>query len=296
MTSTKQWLASGVAALGLLGCGGADLDTTGRQLDTVNHSAEAKAGSKAFLALGDSIAFGFNPYVPLAPPSNFVGYPEVIAAQGHSITNASCPGESSGSFLSSSAPDNGCRTFKQFFSLHADYETTQIEYAVSAVQNTAFKYITINIGANDLFLLQAACANAPNPFVCIQAGLEPTIEAYGQNLTNAFNQINGAGYNKKFVALTTYATNYNDPLAVTALTMLNNKLTSTLPPGSKVADGYGVFQTASSSSGGDACAAGLLIPKPAPEVGCDIHPSQAGRELLANTIMAAIGLDDDEDE
>src|SRR5689334_4864068 len=75
-----------------------------------------------YLALGDSISFGFNPRLfppftpipPLPSPDRFRGYPEVVAdvmhlTQSKKMVNASCPGETSSSFLVI-GPDNGCNS------------------------------------------------------------------------------------------------------------------------------------------------------------------------------------------
>ncbi len=61
-----------------------------------------------YLALGDPIAFGFNPTLfsptlPTPTPSDFVGYPEIVAQvenllQSKKEVNAACPGETSASF------------------------------------------------------------------------------------------------------------------------------------------------------------------------------------------------------
>src|SRR5215471_21762585 len=74
-----------------------------------------------YLALGDSVPFGLNitllpPFSQKLPtPAEFVGYPEPVAASEHLLqskqeVNASCPGETSGSFLNASMPDNGCNS------------------------------------------------------------------------------------------------------------------------------------------------------------------------------------------
>src|SRR2546428_3545571 len=68
-----------------------------------------------FLALGDSVAFGFSPLVrDPSEPENFVGYPEALAKLlDADVVNASCPGEASGGFISLTSPlDNGCRAFR----------------------------------------------------------------------------------------------------------------------------------------------------------------------------------------
>jgi hypothetical protein len=287
MKFSKRSLFVGLGTLGFVGCGGADWDQAGQGLEADEPVELMAAPSKSFLSLGNSIAFGFSPLV--APvPTNYIGYPEVIAARGHKVTNPSCPGETSSSFFSTTAPDNGCRGFKAAYALHADYETTQSVYMVAAIKNavakkTPFNWITLDIGANDLFLLQKNCANDP---ACIQAGMPALLNTYANNLTNGYNQVKAAGYTGKFVGLTTYAPNYNDQQAVGALNAINATLNSfTQRIGGKLADGFKEFQTRAAAFGGDSCAAGLLIKLP--NGTCDIHPSQTGREVLADAVLNA---------
>jgi hypothetical protein len=276
----------GLGALGIVGCGGANWEEPAQESEVADES-EAITGSKTFLSLGDSIAFGFNPLVAPTPVSNYVGYPEFIASKGNKVTNASCPGESSGSFLDATAPDTGCRGFKAQFALHADYETTQMAFLLSVLKKTNFSYITLNLGANDLFLLQGACQG---DVTCIQNGLPGVVQAYSANLNKGFDQVVAADLASKckgkFIGVTTYATNYNDPLAVPALTAINSALrtfTTSQRVSGKVVDGFEEFRLASLAFGGDACAAGLLIKKP--DNTCDIHPSQKGREILGAAIL-----------
>src|ERR1700686_4632724 len=73
-----------------------------------------------YLRLGDSVPYGLNPTLlptapgqPLPTPGQFIGYPEFVAKDEHLLQskkeiNASCPGETTGSFWTSGAPDNGC--------------------------------------------------------------------------------------------------------------------------------------------------------------------------------------------
>src|ERR1035438_626929 len=82
-----------------------------------------------YLALGDSIAFGYDPTVAIPAPDKFTGYPEIVAQLEHLLqskkeVNAACPGETSGSFLNVLAPDNGCNGlngFKAKIGLHTSY-------------------------------------------------------------------------------------------------------------------------------------------------------------------------------
>jgi hypothetical protein len=64
----------------------------------------------------DSVAFGYSPLLDPSNPDNFVGYPSIVAqlADGN-VTNASCLGETSGSFISPTGTDNGCVCSAPFF-------------------------------------------------------------------------------------------------------------------------------------------------------------------------------------
>src|SRR5438046_2686082 len=102
-----------------------------------------------YLALGDSVAFGLDPTLLISIqqpplPSAFTGYPEIVASAEHLLTskkevNASCPGETSGSFWIPGAPDFGCHDlgpqgqppFKTWVGLHTSYPGTQLAFAVS---------------------------------------------------------------------------------------------------------------------------------------------------------------------
>jgi GDSL-like lipase/acylhydrolase family protein len=270
--------------LGLAACGSAGIDPGE---DSFSESEEEFGARRIkYLALGDSIAFGFNPLV--AAPQNpraYRGYPEVIGTiLPNSVTNAGCPGETSGSLLSDTAADNGCRNWKLAYSLHADYETTQIAFARDfIVKNPDTKFVSLNIGANDLLLLQKKCVG---DLVCIKTNLPAALAAYGQNLGATYATLRAAGFTGKFVGLTTYAINYNDPLSVGALTALNQVMAQvTTAFGGVVADGFGTFKFFADKAGGDSCAAGLLIKLP--DQTCDIHPSQKGRDILAVSVVAA---------
>lgn len=62
-----------------------------------------------YLALGDSVTFGYEEAGVTPPPDyhdagSFVGYPEQLARALHvKVTNAACPGETSASLVNSAA-------------------------------------------------------------------------------------------------------------------------------------------------------------------------------------------------
>lgn len=276
-----------------------------------------------YLALGDSVPFGMNvtllpPYSSQPPaPAAFVGYPEIVTTAEHAVdVNASCPGETSATFLNSSAPDYGCNSphivpsptagfppvtippFKTTYGLHSTYTGAQMDFAESQLQaNKNISLVTLNIGANDVLLvlpqLELCGANA----ACAQNVLTPVLQSYAANLAQILLTIR-AEYQGKFILMTYYS----PAPALDSLTQaVNGVMTqvasqlSTQPGFTPItiADGYAAFQLASTFSNHDACQAGLLIqlpPSPYDSSPCDIHPSPLGRDLLAVTVEQAASL------
>jgi lysophospholipase L1-like esterase len=244
----------------------------------------------AYLALGDSVPFGYSPLIVAAgqagDPKNFVGYPE-IAAKTLELrdVNAACPGETSFGFISLTGLDNGCRPFRALFPLHVEYDKAQLDYAIHFLTtHDRVRLVTMMIGANDLFKLQSGCNFVVS---CEVAGLPATLAAVDANVRFIFGQVrNVAHYTGDLVTLTYYATSA-DPLVVLAVSLLNSHLAAaTAAYNGRVADGFGAFQVASAPFAGSPCAAGLLIVT-SPGV-CDVHPSPKGRDLLAGAIVSTV--------
>jgi lysophospholipase L1-like esterase len=272
----------------------------------------ANESNYTYLALGDSIAFGFNPLLlnPILPPptpAQFTGYPEVVAQVEHLLkskkeVNAACPGETSASFWILGAPDNGCNgpgpqgqpPFKTSIGLHTNYPGTQLAFAVSQLaSNKHIDLVTLGIGGNDLLMVQEQCAVNPNTFVaCVQALLGTpqapgvVIQSYAANLVAILTTIR-ANYSGTLVLVNNYAISA-DPLFVEAVSFLDGVMAQVGAKfGVKFADGFTAFQIASALTNGDPCAAGLLIRLSATV--CDVHPSPLGRDLLASTVVVAAG-------
>jgi lysophospholipase L1-like esterase len=247
-----------------------------------------------YLALGDSVPFGYNPLLvkPGVDPSVFVGYPQLAANLFRpklKVFNASCPGETSGSLINVTAPDNGCQSYRQYIgALHVSYQGSQLQYAERYVAaNPRTKFVSLMIGANDLLLLQDSCAKAGGDVnSCISGGLPGLLGALQTNLTTIYTGLRAEGYRGDFVAVTYYSTNYADPVITGAVGAVDGVLAGvTKAFGGKVADGFGAFEAAAAPSGGDTCAAGLLIRLTTNT--CNIHPSPAGADLLASALYAA---------
>jgi lysophospholipase L1-like esterase len=254
-----------------------------------------------YLALGDSVAFGYRPPAVTAPAdyldaSNFAGYPEDLAAGiPLTLSNASCPGETTASMITAGAQSNGCENsvgspvgYRTLLPLHVDYSGTQLSYAVSYLRShPRTRLVTIDIGANDLFVCQATTADH-----CTGTDFPAALRQITDNLTTIFTTLrHAAHYQHDLVLMTYYALNYTDPVQVAGTTALNTALTAAgTQLGILVADGFAAFQRASQDAGGDPCAAGLLIALPTG--GCNIHPSALGHHVLAAAIEDVINTGD----
>jgi lysophospholipase L1-like esterase len=232
---------------------------------------------EGYLALGDSVAFGFSPLISPSDTAAFVGYPEVLSED---VVNASCPGETSGSLIGG-PPDNGCAAFRSVAPLHATYTGPQLAFAVAYLRaHPDTQLVTINIGANDLFVLLRTCGTSSS---CFAAGFPALLSTLASNLATIYGSLRAAGFGGHLVALTYYLTDYNDQIAAAAIGAINSVVANvTTAFGGRVADGFGAFKAVAAEAGGDSCAAGLLIRLPTG--GCNIHPSTTGHEVLAEAI------------
>lgn len=245
-----------------------------------------------YLALGDSLAFGYSPLVNPASAGNFIGYPDTVsAALKEHLTNASCPGETSSHLINLAGSDNDCGLWRANLPLHVAYSTTQLAFADAFLRaHPKTLVVSIDIGANDLSVLVKSCVGGEANVPCIVAGLPAMLATLSANLNTIYGHIrNLDGYRHKLVAVTTYARNYSEPLVTGVIAQVNAVVAGrTLAWGGIVADGFGAFAAASAAYGGDTCAAGLrIVTSSSPRV-CDDHPSPAGRDLLAHAIMTAL--------
>ncbi len=252
-----------------------------------------------YLALGDSLAFGYNPLVQPPNLSEYVGYPDIVSTLLHlKLANASCPGETSGTLDGSSSvylPGFDCATLEAEGGLFVPYNGTpnQLAYAVKYLQeNPNAKLVTINIGVNDIGVLQAECTaegagNAAAIAACEQSGLPGVLNTFGQNLATIFGGLRSTEYTGPIVALNAFAFSYSDPLQVEAFTALNQVIASVSAKFNvAVADTYRTFEAVAAPFGGDDCKAGLLLKLS--NGTCDTHPTAAGQALLAATVLGAL--------
>jgi lysophospholipase L1-like esterase len=278
------------------------------------------ANNFTYLALGDSVPFGMNvtllpPYSQQTPkPAEFIGYPEAVAAAEHvAELNASCPGETSGSFLNTSVLDNGCNSphivplptegltpvtippFKTTFGLHTNYTGAQMDFALSQLAaNRKIDLVTLSIGANDGLLVLPQLEQCGADPGCASTVLAPVLRSFGMNLAQILARIR-AQYQGTLILMTYYSPSPSLDSFVEALNsvIIQVAMQVSAIPGFAaitIADGFTAFQNASASFNHDACLAGLLIPLPPSPYNtlpCDIHPSALGRDLLASLVELA---------
>ncbi len=290
-------IASGVLAAGALAVTTPAAATSSRSaLGSASARTYSSPGND-YLALGDSVAFGYRP-PQVTPPAaylnaaNFTGYPSVVAAGlGLTVVNASCPGETTASMINTDAPSNGCENspdsrpgYREMYPLHVAYSGSQLAFAVSFLQQQPdTKLVTIDVGANDLDL----CLDT-TPDHCTGTDFQQTLAQVANNLDTILAALRDtAHYRGEVVVLTYYPVNYRDVTGVRQIAALNAVLSQQGERfGTQIASGFAAFGAAAADADGNTCAAGLLIKLP--EGGCDAHPSTLGRDVLARAIVAAM--------
>src|SRR6266850_432414 len=219
-------------------------------------SASNLSQGLSYLALGDSVPFGFNPLVDASNVANFTGYPEVVAQRLHlKDVNATCPGEATGGFLSLTGTDNVCRPYRSAVPLHVSYSGTQMAFATAYLRShPRTRLVTLTLGANDLFRWQKDCAAGASVGTC-PLGLFGMLAVMQANLNTILGAIRATGYTGLIVAVTYYALDYHD---TSGTALLDSPLVAAAGAnGALVASGLDAW--ASTAAGGSSCAAGLLI-------------------------------------
>jgi lysophospholipase L1-like esterase len=262
----------------------------------------ASSSPHRYLALGDSVSFGYDPTVTVPNPQNYIGYPEILdPLVPKQEVNASCPGQTSASFLSGTDTSEvqgrnceGAGGWKANLPLHVAYSGSQADFAVSQLKNSkSIDLVTLSIGGNDLLRVQQDCLSDPNFAGCVVTALGTqtapgaALAAYGANLTEILRRLRKDAHYNGTLVLVTYVATSTDPVVIGAIAALNQVMTQVGSQfGAKMADGFTAFQIASLPYGHDPCEAGLLV-RLSPTT-CDVHPTRLGQTVLASTVLIAI--------
>lgn len=168
------------------------------------------AGKGTYLALGDSLAFGYQasrvaacaPTGCTSPDSLFdTGYVNVFASlfgaayPGVATVNLGCPGETSATLINATNATTGCTTYP--FAIHSNHPgQTQLEAAVHVLQEQGKNVspATIDIGANDVLALKNGCTTGSViNLACIQNGVPATYASIQANLDATLDKLRAEG-------------------------------------------------------------------------------------------------------
>jgi lysophospholipase L1-like esterase len=140
--------------------------------------------------------------------------------------------------------------------------------------------VTIDIGGNDGLLLDHQCNGST---VCKATQAPAVLSALHTNLETIFGELRSS-YSGTIVALNNYSLNYTNPVINAEVVGANHELSQAAAEYDvRVADTFDAFASTSLSSGGDPCAAGLLLHRP--DGSCDVHPTATGRDIVVDTIL-----------
>jgi lysophospholipase L1-like esterase len=258
---------------------------------TVTPRTPVTRGS-GYVALGDSVTFGYQesgvvPTPNYHNPSSFVAYPEQLgSALGLKVTNLACPGETSESLINEKDTLACENAYRKDFPLHVRYKGSQLAYSLSFLRkHKGVRLVSLMIGANDYFLCQhteAGCATT--------ADLRGLTAEIGRHVRQTLSAIRKRGrYSGQLAVVNYYSLNYASP-ATNALSLLLDRTldTAARPFRAEIADGYGIFQTASFRFADQPCLAGLITQLNGQASTCGIHPTYTGQALLAQALLKAI--------
>jgi lysophospholipase L1-like esterase len=243
-----------------------------------------------YLALGDSIAYGFQPTKkPGARASRFdTGYVDVFAARLRKLSpkiqvvNYGCPGESTVTFVR-----HGCPALADGFKLHDTFRGPQLKAAQSFLRAHPGQVspITLTLWGNDWFsLLLDRCKS---DVACVRKRGPATIQSLGSRLTSILERLRAAAPTAEIIV--TGAWNV-DPDQLEELRPIYRSLDASIALAAsasraRVAKALPVFNPPGNVGvqRRRLCALTFICSKGDP------HPTDAGYRALADAFMTASG-------
>ena len=243
-----------------------------------------------YLALGDSLAFGFQPdKLNSLPPSMFhTGYVDVFAARLRArapsirVVNYGCPGETTTTFSRGGCPWLPARK------LHQGFSGSQMSAALAflAAHRGRVSPITLSLGGNDLAQFVDACAGSP---ACVRAGYRRATARFASRLGSILHRLRVAAPHADIIVTgfwdeDLYALGQNAPL----YRVLNQSTGRTAArANAHFADLIPAFNPAGGVAKEKAriCALTFICSEG------DGHPTDAGYRAIAVAVLAASGFD-----
>jgi lysophospholipase L1-like esterase len=255
-------------------------------------SAAAPRPRSYYLALGDSIAYGFQNAKALAglPPTAFdTGFADVFAARlrtqrpGLVLVNLSCPGESTTSMRSP------CGWKAAGHALHDDYDGAQLDAALAFLRQHRGHVdpVTLSLNGNDIDAFVQSCP--AGDLACIQRGAPAAIAAYQQRLRAIVAQLRKAAPEAELILTGSYDPDVGSFATADPLFQSVNAAEADVARAAhaRFADPFPVFNPQGDPAAETAAVCALTLV-------CtdgDSHPSDAGYRALADVVWAAAGCD-----
>ncbi|HVP02450.1 MAG TPA: SGNH/GDSL hydrolase family protein [Solirubrobacteraceae bacterium] len=276
-----------------------------------------------YLALGDSLAFGYQAAKVNACASTGCSTPNTLFTTGYvddfgaflktvlarnTTTNLGCPGETTDTLISATNATTGCTTYP--FAIHVNHPgTTQLQAALNflAANPNKVSPITLDIGANDVLAAVHGCTNTTTGVIdlsCVLAAAPGVFAHVAQNVGYVLNRLHTQEPNAEIIVVGLYNPLYpavyqqtyaqtGDPAAAAAAAAATDALTAQL--------------NSALSATADAGQAYFANPlptfnppgNPTVELGTictltnvcgplhDIHPTDQGYQALAGVVQAA---------
>jgi lysophospholipase L1-like esterase len=245
-----------------------------------------------YLALGDSLAFGFqfvkfNANFPSVRAAIFsTGYVDALAGMLQEIrpsvttVNYGCTGETSLTFI-----QGGCIYTAAGFPLHDPHDGPQLSAALKFLHahRGQVSPITINLGTNDLNELRTLCGGDVS---CYFANGPAVVDNIATNLNYILSQLRAAAPDAEIITFTNYdVASLFDPRFLPLTEAFNSVVISTAAASSvRVADVFGAFNYGPQPT--TLCAL-TFVCTPLQ----DSHPTDLGYEVIARQIWTASDYD-----
>jgi len=234
-----------------------------------------------YLALGDSLAYGFQPNGVFN-----AGYVDDLSGRLGTVrpittVNYGCPGETTSSFTALH-----CTSSLQ---PHDNYSGDQLDAALAflAAHQGQVSPITLDLGGNDLDDALLSCLGALDIAACIGARLPTVLQGVATNLDQILRQLRGAAPRSEILVLLYYNPFAVIPSLAAPTDLVVEDLNATIAQvaaahGARLADAFTPFNVTPPPGG--LCPLVWLC-----TVFPDIHPTTAGYQEIADQFWAASG-------